>query len=251
MPGSRHYASGSVRFWFNAWHDLAQVGGGSDQGLINGRVEQAQWEINLGAKPAPTIAWMQIMGGESIYVADQKSEESFKDFMYPRKFDGVLPAIYDDKKGNVVYKIARRWPDRIRVVDTAKIDAIQPPRANDDMDRLNTYVDVIERGPDAPATLRRAGTDGMRAHARVEAGQSVLVQETFDVAWHAWAGGKPVNIRKDVMGLMLLDTPPGEQDIVLEFVTPTENRVGLALTILTMAVIFWLFGAGYRQERDA
>ena len=24
-------ATGSVRFWFDAWHDLAQVGGGSDE----------------------------------------------------------------------------------------------------------------------------------------------------------------------------------------------------------------------------
>ena len=251
MPDARHYASGSVRFWFNTWHDLAQVGGGSDQGLINGRVEQAQWEINLGAKPAPTIAWMQIMGGESIYVADQNSEESFKDFMYPRKFDGVLPVVYDDKKGNVVYKVSRRWPDRIRVVDTAKLDAVQPPRANDDMDRLNAYVNVIEHGPDSPATLKRAGSDGMRAHVKVNAGQSVLVQETYDVAWHAWSGGKPVNIRKDVMGLMLVEAPPGEQDLVLEFVTPLENQVGRVVTLLTLAGIIGLFVVGFRRERTA
>ena len=32
MPDARAYPTGSVRFWFDAWHDLAQVGGGSEQG---------------------------------------------------------------------------------------------------------------------------------------------------------------------------------------------------------------------------
>ena len=251
MPDSRAFPSGSVRFWYDTWRDLAQIGGGSEQGLLNGMVENAQWETNLGAKPAPAIAWMQSLGVDCIYVADKQSQEVFKDFVYPHKFDGVLPVLFDDRQGNVLFQVPRRWPARIRVVDTAKINATAAPRANDDMARLNAYVDAIERGPDSPATLQRAGTDGMRAHARVEAGQSVLVQESYDPAWHAWSGGKPVNVRRDTMGMMLLDVPPGEQDIVLEFVTPLENRVGLGLTILTLAAVFYLFGMGYRQERDA
>jgi hypothetical protein len=48
MPNARTLPSGSVRFWFNAWHDLPQLGGGSDQGVLNGVVEQAQWEIIMG-----------------------------------------------------------------------------------------------------------------------------------------------------------------------------------------------------------
>jgi len=53
------------------------------------------------------------------------------------------------------------------------------------------------------------------------------------------------------MGLMLLDTPPGEHDIVLEFVTPLENQVGRVITLLTIAGIAWLFVIGFRRERNA
>jgi hypothetical protein len=57
---ARVMATGSVRFWFDAWHDLAQLGatwrnlaqlgGGSDQGLMNPLVTNAQWEYTPGSR---------------------------------------------------------------------------------------------------------------------------------------------------------------------------------------------------------
>jgi hypothetical protein len=63
MPDVRAYPTGSVRFWFDAWHDLAQLGGGSDQGLLNGEVESAQWETILGSNAEPSVLWLQGDGG--------------------------------------------------------------------------------------------------------------------------------------------------------------------------------------------
>src|ERR1022692_284378 len=105
MPDARAYPTGSVRFWYDTWHDLAQVGGGSEQGLLNSQVEPAQWETNLGPDPKPTVLWMQSMGVDAIYVADKQSQEVFKDFQFPHKFDGVLPVLFDDKLGNILYKV--------------------------------------------------------------------------------------------------------------------------------------------------
>ena len=34
-------ATGSVRFWYNTWHDLPELGGGSEQGLLNMNVQYA------------------------------------------------------------------------------------------------------------------------------------------------------------------------------------------------------------------
>ena len=251
MPDARAYPTGSVRFWFDTWHDLAQVGGGSEQGLLNSQVEPAQWETNLGPDPKPTILWMQSMGVDAICVADKQSQEIFKDFQYPHKFDGVLPVLFDDKQGNVIYKVPRRWPDRIRVVETARLRAVKPPRYNDDMEYLQAYGDVVEKGPDSPATLKRAGTDAMRAHAKVGPGQSVLVQETYDPAWHAWSGGTPLVVRKDAMDMMVIDAPPGDHEISIAFLTPLENKVGRVLTLLTLVTILALFWIGLRRERAA
>jgi hypothetical protein len=251
MPDARIYPSGSVRFWFNAWHDLAQVGGGSEQGLLNSQVIPAQWETNLGAHARPSILWMQAMGADAIYVADQRSQEEYKDFVHPQKFAGTLPVLYDDGQGNVLYRVPRRFAPRVRVVERAKIDAAKPPRANDDVEFLQAYVDAIEKGPDAPGSLLRRGTDAMVARVRLEAGQSVLVQESYDPAWQATSEGRPLEIRRDAMGMMVVDAPPGEREIELAFVTPAENRAGRILTALTALLVLGLSWLGMRAERRA
>jgi hypothetical protein len=249
MPDSRILSSGSVRFWYDAWHDLNEIGGGSDQGILNGRVEPAQWETNLGPAARPSILWMQSMGVDGIYVSDARSQEVFKDFTFPKKFEGALPAAFDDGQGNVIYRVPRRYLPRVRVVDTAQFNAAKVPRFNDDVDYLQQYVDAIEKGPDAPGTLVRQGTDAMRAHVAVQPGQSVVVQESFDPAWHAWSDGKPVPIRKDVMGFMVLDPPPGDREIDLAFLTPLENQVGRVVTVLSLLAIAALAWMGIRAER--
>ncbi|HTS27271.1 MAG TPA: hypothetical protein VMH81_15445 [Bryobacteraceae bacterium] len=251
MPDARAYPTGSIRFWYDTWHDLAQVGGGSEQGLLNSQVEPAQWEINLGPKIEPTILWLQAMGADAICVPDKRSQEVFKDFEYPQKFEGVLPVLFDDHQGNVLYKVPRRFPARARVVEAAKLNAVQPPRFNDDVENLHAYSDVLEKGPDSPATLVREGTDAMRVRAHFEAGQSLVVQETYDPAWHAWSGGRPLAVRRDAMGMMAIDAPPGDQEISIAFVTPLENQIGRVVTVLTLLVIVALLYVGRREERYA
>ena len=52
MPDARVLPSGTVRFWFDAWHDLAEMGGGSEQGLLNPMVHDSKWEIDAGTNPS-------------------------------------------------------------------------------------------------------------------------------------------------------------------------------------------------------
>jgi hypothetical protein len=237
MPDARVAPTGSVRFWFDAWHDLAQLGGGSEQGLLNKQVEPAQWESNLGHKGEPTVLWMESMGVDALFVSDKRSQEFFKDFQHPEKVAGLLPVLYDDGQGNTIYRVPRRYPARARVVDTAKFRSLHAQRFNDDVEYLGAYADAIEKGPDAPPTLTRDGPDAMLVHARVEPGQSIVVQETYDPAWQATEGGQTLAVRKDIMGFMLIDAPPGNADIRLEFMTPLENRVGRMVTLATLLVL--------------
>ncbi len=251
MPTARTLPSGSVRFWFDAWHDLPQLGGGSDQGVLNGAAEQSQWEINMGPQAKPAILWMQALGVDAVYVSDKSSEEMFKDVTFPHKYDGVLSVIYDDQKGNRFYRVPRRFPALARVVDEAKVNACQRPRFNDDVQYLQAYVDALENGPDSPATLAWEGTDAMRVKAHVGTGQAVLVQESYDPAWHARADGQELAIHKDALGQMVVEAPPGDREIRLAFVTPLENRVGRIATLLAMLTIVALIAAGLKQELAA
>lgn len=245
MPNSRIAPSGSVRFWFDAWHDLRQLGGGSDQGILNGETEQSQWEIYLGPRPEPAILWMQCLGVDATYVPDKNSQEMYKDTEHPHKYDGVLPVIFDDHEGNRIFRVPRRYPARVRVVETARLNACQRPRANDDVEYLQAYADVIEKGPDSPATVTRQGTDAMSVSVTLAPGQSVVVQESYDPAWHAWSGGHPLPVRKDAMGFMVIDAPPWSHDISLVFITPLENQLGCILTVVCILVLLALWVQSY------
>ena len=165
--GRARVSDGSVPLWFNAWHKLAQMGGGSEQGLLNEMVQPASWEIMAGPDPEPGVLWMQCLGVDAVIVSDQRSEEPYKDISHSRKFASVLPAVFDDGLGNTLYKVPRRYPARARVVETAKLAAVRAPQGNVDMPVLRAYADVVEKGPDAPASLERSGTDGMRVRATV------------------------------------------------------------------------------------
>jgi hypothetical protein len=245
MPDARVCTGGTVRFWFDAWHDLAELGGGSEQGLLNPVVQDVQWEIGNGTDPAVVLLWLRALGVDAIYFAGPNSEEPYKDFNRPERFAAV-PLLFDDGRGNVLYGIPRRYAARARVVESTRLSAQHPPRDIQDLERLRAYVDVVENGPDSPAALERSGTDAMVVSAKLDPGQSVLVQETFDPAWQAWSNGKRLPLRKDVMGFILVDAPPGEHEIRLVFVTPLENRVGRALTAISVLLLVWLF---IRRER--
>jgi hypothetical protein len=251
MPDARVHATGSVRFWFNAWHDLAQVGGGSEQGLMNDFVENAQWEVNLGPNAEPSVLWFECLGVDAVYVSDKRSQEIFKDFQFPQKLAGVLPVAFDDNAGNVIYRVPRRYPARARVVATDRINALTPPQFNDDVANLRAYADVVEKGPDTQPTLHHDGTDAMVAHARLAAGQSLIVQETYDPAWHAWSGGNELIIHKDPIGFMQVEAPPGEHEIRLAFVTPTENYVGRVLAVLSFLLAGGMILIDLRARRPA
>ncbi len=246
MPDARVYADGSVRFWFDAWHDLAQMTGGSDQGLLNGLTQNAMYEVRFGTETEPSVLWMQALGVDAVYVSDRSSEEVYKDIS-PQKFAGMLPVLYDDQRGNVLYRVPRRFAARARVVETARLNVLQQPIGDHFADRLRAYVDVVEHGPDAAVSLSREGTDAMTVRAKLEAGQSILVQESYDPAWQASVRGAPVPIRKDAMGFMVVDLPPGEQEVHLRFATPLENRAGLVVSLATLLVIL----LGWIKDRAA
>ena len=85
----------------------------------------------------------------------------------------------------------------------------------------------------------------MLLHGRLDPGQSLLVQETWDPAWQATVDGRRLPVRKDIMGFMVVDAPPGDRTVRLEFAMPLENRIGWGLTALTLLA---LAGLSIRRE---
>jgi hypothetical protein len=189
------------------------------------------------------------MGVDVMYVPGPKSEDPYKDIQHPERFAGVTPLLYDDGQGNALYRIPRRYPARARVVEAARLDARKPPRTTYDEQYLRAYVDVVEHGPDSPVTLERQGTDAMLLRATVGPGQAILVQESYDPAWQAWSNGKRLPLHADAMGFMVVEAPPGEDQIRLAFVMPFENRMGWALSAISLLFLALLSAQAMRPRK--
>lgn len=243
MPDARAMVSGSTRFWYNAWNDLQQVGGGSEQGLMHDFISPAQWQIQLGENPQIAVAWLVSVGADAVIVHGKNSQEIYHDYPDPQKFAGVLEVLHDDGEGNTIYRVPRRAPGLARVVDPKQVERVKPPQSDADIESLNAYVAAVERGPGAPASTKWEGSDRLAIRAKIEPGQQVLVQVTHDTAWRAYAGDRRLAIRRDPMDFMLVESPPGEHEIRLVHELPRENMAGRALAILSglalLGLVIW------------
>jgi len=250
LPDSRIFVAGSIRLWFDAWNSLAQVGGGSEQGLLNPLCAFPQWHVTMGEAAEPSLLWLKAVGADAVIVSDRTSQEEYHDHQFPRKFAGVLPVLFDDRQGNVIYGVPRRWPGLARVVDRRKLEAFWPKSLDLDEGELRAYVELLENGPDAPVEMRWVSTDAFRLRTRLSEGQSLLVLVSHDQPWRAWSGDQELAVQRDRLGFMRLDPPPGEHDIIMVFELPYGNLIGRLVTLASIGVVVVLIVARRRIQGE-
>jgi hypothetical protein len=243
LPDERVLASGTVRFWYDAWADNAQPDGGSDQGMLNQIIPIATWQILHGERPDLAILWLQALGTGAVVVPDKTSFEPYHDYARPEKFRAVLPVLYDDQHGTVVYRIPRVYPGIARIVNDSRMKDVEKVPGGDDTPALTKYVAAIEDPAQPAATITWRGFDEAEVQASAKQAQSILVQETWDPAWHAYENGgdgkgTQLSIRKEpAMGFMLIAVPEGAHRIRMRFETPLENRAGQIIFVITAMAI--------------
>lgn len=251
MPDARVFVSGSVRFWFNAWFNNAQVGGGSDQGLLNYVVVPAQWAILMSDNADWTVEWLQSTGADAVVVHEKPSQEVYKDFVHPRLLAGKLPVLWSSGEGDTIYKIPRKYPSLARVVERNRMAWIPMYKPENEWNTVSAYAAALEKGPDSPTTSKWRGTDELHVRATTKPGQSLTVLVTWDPYWRAYSNGRQLAIQKDVMGFMFLEPPPGEHDIRLIYQTPRGNIIGRAVTLFALATIAALWVWEWKRKRGA
>lgn len=249
LPGQRIFVTGTLRFWFDGWHDLAHVGGGSEQGLLNHTVMPAQWEVNLGDDLAATHTWLDVTGADAIIVHGPKSKEHYKDIVNTGKFKS-WPILFDDGQDNIIYRVPRRYPGLARLVETKAAQAVPPLVRNAELASANPYAKMLNAGPPLPLTVARQGSDAFLVSglSASPAGVSLIVLESYDTPWRAYANGRELPIVRDPLGYMRIDhLPPGVSQVLFIFTTPLENQLGRVLTTCSAAVLlgYWFL---YRRK---
>ncbi len=254
LPGERVLATGSIRFWYDAWFDLPQLDGGSQQGVLNLNIVNSQPRMMWGSDMVLNRLWLKALATDVAVIPEQSSKELYHDLipellpLWRKEF----PVLRDDGEGNIFYRIDRRVQGIVRIVEAAGMKGLARIPAQDEQVPLRNYVNAIEAEPRTPGAkdrlhMARPNPDEMRLQASVAPGEAILVQESYDPGWHAYSNGNPIAIEKDPIGFMLLHTQPGAQSIVLIFEPTLEIRAGLILSCLSVLIAAAMIAFGYRR----
>jgi hypothetical protein len=253
FPDQRVFVSGSIRFWYDVWQDGQQADGGSEQGTLDPLVTTVEYRLLYGSDPEQVRHWLQAVGVDIVVVPGPRSQEVYHDFQAGPMYDAHFPLLRDDGAGNRYYRVPRRVPGIVRVVDRMKLAAAAPIPPGTENEQLRIYAEAIEAVPPGgdPSDRARAhwrGSDELDAETEIRPGEALLVQETYDPYWRAYADGKARAIQRDAAGLMVVDLPPGKHSLRLVFETPLEISVGRPVTFITLALMVFL---GLRRTRRA
>ena len=250
-PTDRVLATGSVRFWFNAWQDTRQIDGGSKQGILNPLVASGLYCFAHCTQPAWIEDWMRAFGVDLAIAAGKSSKNIYHDIESPETWSRSFRPVYNDGEGNDIYRFERRCRGVVRIV-TDKVRRLNPIQKNDFEWTLHPYVEAIEGSPPGGAddsrlsVVRKNSDEFQQIKATTGEGEAILIQESFDSAWHAYdrtAGGeRALVLERDPVGFMLLAVTAGAHDIRLVFETPREVLVGRVLAVL--AAVFVLLSIG-------
>jgi hypothetical protein len=248
FPGARVFATGSVSFWYDVWRDLPQVSGASDQGMQDLMPALARYQIMVGTDARRDIDWLQALGADLLVVNGPGSQEVYHSIQQAGKFAGLLPVVLD-REGDVVYRVPRH-PGLARVVNEATMADLAPiPWSNEDGPALRAYAQAVESSQ-APVVYERPAIDEIRIRATTGAGDSVLIQESWDPGWRAWVDGQPAPVRRDVMYFMRVRTPAGSHRIRFAYEPPFESRAGLGISLASLLALLLLAGGrSFRRRR--
>jgi hypothetical protein len=204
------------------------------------------WTTVLGNESKAALLWLQATGNDLIVMNDAQSALPIQDFEFPHRFDGTLPVVYDDGKGNWIHEIPRRWRSLARVVRLAEVQPLLPVRDGEDLERLTPYVQALEQGPDSPAPTRWLNPRTLRIEATVEAGEALAVLVSYDPSWRARADGREFPVERDALGQVRILAPAGTHRIDLYWETPRENQIGRMVFALAVVGFAWLCWRGRR-----
>jgi hypothetical protein len=238
LPGRRVMAQGSVRFWFDAWHDNAEPDGGSLQGMINQNLPHGIFQIMQGERVDLAFLWLRALGTDAVIVPGKNTLDSYRDYKTPEKFRGAAPVLFDDGHGTLIYKVPNAYSGIGRVVDSEGMAALGPIRGGDDAETLTRYLAVVDKPGQGATSVQWQGTDEMRVSANTAEGQAVLLQETWDPSWHAFENGRELSVKPDpTLSFMTIPVRAGAHRIEVKFETPFENRGGQGMFVLSLTVM--------------
>lgn len=244
LPGVRIMLPGSIAQWANNFTDLAQFAGSSWSQAYSQVQQRGLAAIyNGGESPQldarTSLVWLKAFGVGAIAVSGPNSQEFWKPFSHPAKFDGLLPELWREADVTI-YRVPQRTDSLAHVVSETAI-VRHPPAGPQDTGQIEKYVAALD-DPSLPAAeFRWSGPNQIQIRAGAASGQAISVQVSYHPGWHATAGNRSVEVRRDGLGLMWLRPEcSGPCEIQLAYDGGWELRL---CRYLSFAALFALVGS--------
>jgi hypothetical protein len=242
MGGRRVYATGSTGFWLNAFTDTPQMAGCCEQGRSMPALTAVSYLLTIGETRAQTefaIQWLQAFGVHALVVNGPQSDDAYKDFHVPERFDALLPVLHRER-GDTIYAIPQRSASMAHVVRPGEAPA---PRAAGlpDPAEIARYVAAIQDPSRAVAECNwvRSGTAVIRSH--LSGAEAVSVQTAWFRGWKATLSGKEIPVTKDGFGFVLLHPEcQGECEIRLTWSGPWDFWPSAFTSLVALGVVIWM-----------
>jgi hypothetical protein len=246
LPGVRIMVGGDATFWFDYWTDNPQLSGGHDGLAPNPSQRIAVYTIytgeNAGTRDAfYSIFWMKAFGVGAIYVAGSNSTDKIHPFVHPDKFAGVLRELWHDGD-TAIYASANRSRSLAHVIPANAIVRRRPVQGLD-ISPVEPYVNALDDAAFPEATLNWLSPDRVRIDTMIAPQQVLSVQIGYDVGWIASSQGKPLTVRPDGLGMVVIEPAlAGPCEIMLEYTGGRSRRL-LLYTSLAAVLALCVWGA--------
>ena len=248
LPGARVFAPGSIGFWLNAFSDSPQIGGGFDNGVTNPLVIHVIFQIFFGERQQLAVDLMRAYGVDAVIVGGRDSAEVFHPISHPEKFAGMTELWRDG--GDVIYEVPRRSRSLAHVMLAG--DLVQLPPAAYDSIAMQPYLNALENPAYPPAEFHWRAPSAASVTADLRPGQILSVQMSWDKGWNASVDGRPVPIRGDKLGQVVVEPRcSGPCTVELNYDGGAEGRWARTIQRLAFgAGALWILTGVYRRRKN-
>ena len=252
MHGHRVLVPGSVSFFLNAFSDLPQIGGGFDPGIINPTLIGTLYQLFAGDQPSPlaaqvSVLWLRVFGVDAVAVSGPRSQEAYKPFASPNKFQGVLPELVREGD-DAIYQVLRRSRSLAHVVRHSDLPA-RPPRDGLDVAPVLPYVAAIENPAQPAAEMTWRNRHSALITAMLERDQLLSVQVSYHPGWTVKVNGQMRATFGDHLGQLVVE-PQCEGPCAIELIYdggPAMSLIRLLSWGAVLAGLGWLGMDRYRR----
>jgi hypothetical protein len=234
-PEGRVLVTGGLRFRLNASANLQQVGGAFESGLRNRTPVHFAYHIRTGADTPPglevplALLEMKALGVEYVVIHGPKSDEHYRDYRNPLKFEGVLERVADFSHAaddDLIYRVP--FHGLAHLIHPSE----QPQSAF--RDKLGSYVAAIEDTARPRLRMRWTGNRDFEIDAVIPEGMLISAQVTHDDGWQAEQDGRPVDISRSPLGFIDVHArPAASSKIRLHYNGAIEQRLMAVISLLS------------------